>query len=115
MKIAKKKEDFMLDDSAIAVKTDKGLVIVTGCSHSGICNIIEYAKGICNENKIHAVIGGFHLKDSDEILIEKPIEFLRKEKIEKLCPCHCTGLNAIEKMKEESNVYDIAAGSIIKI
>jgi 7,8-dihydropterin-6-yl-methyl-4-(beta-D-ribofuranosyl)aminobenzene 5'-phosphate synthase len=110
-----KRGDFMLDDSALVIKTNKGLVIVTGCSHSGICNIVEHAKKVCNENKIFAVIGGFHLKDSDTAVIDKTIEFLKKDKIEKICPCHCTGLDAIEKMKEQLNTYDIATGSVIEI
>ena len=50
------------DDQAIVVNVlDKGLVILTGCGHAGVVNTINYAKKITRINKIHAVIGGFHL------------------------------------------------------
>ncbi|MCK5334104.1 MAG: MBL fold metallo-hydrolase [Candidatus Aenigmarchaeota archaeon] len=70
-------DDFVLDDSAIAIKTDKGLVIISGCSHSGICNIIEYAKEVCDENKIYAILGGFHLFNKETT--DKTIEFIKNQ------------------------------------
>ena len=54
-------DDILLDDSALAFRTGKGLVIITGCSHSGICNIIEHAKKVCGEERILDIIGGLHL------------------------------------------------------
>ena len=53
--------DFLIDDSALVYKSDKGLFVITGCSHSGICNIIEYAKEVCSEDRIIGCIGGFHI------------------------------------------------------
>ena len=70
-------DDTVLDDSAIVYKSPKGLFIITGCSHSGICNIIEYAKKVCNDNRIYGVLGGFHLFDVDERL-EKTINHFKK-------------------------------------
>lgn len=55
-------DDYVMDDSALAIKTEEGLVVVTGCSHAGIANIIEYAKQVTGENHIVSVIGGFHLQ-----------------------------------------------------
>ena len=57
-----KKDDYLLDDSALAIKSNRGLIIVTGCSHAGICNIIDYSKKICGQENIYAVLGGFHLR-----------------------------------------------------
>ncbi len=48
--------DSIEEDSAICYQSEKGLFIITGCSHSGICNIIEYAKKVCNESRIYGVI-----------------------------------------------------------
>ena len=59
-------DDFVPDDSALVLINDNALIIVAGCSHAGICNIIEYAKKITGIGKIKAVIGGFHLKGKDE-------------------------------------------------
>lgn len=53
-------DDYVMDDSALAIKTEDGLVVVTGCSHAGIANIIEYAKQVTGEKHIVSVIGGFH-------------------------------------------------------
>jgi len=82
-----KKEDFVLDDSAIIILSNKGLIIISGCSHSGICNIIEYAKEVTKENKIFAVIGGFHLFNKEQT--DKTIEYLKKQDINKIYPAHC--------------------------
>ena len=60
--------DSLLDDTAIVYKAKSGLFIITGCSHSGICNIIEHAKKVCSSDKILGVIGGFHMFDCDERL-----------------------------------------------
>lgn len=79
--------DFVLDDSALVIKLNKGLVIISGCSHAGICNIIEYAKEVCNENKIYAVLGGFHLFDKE--IVDKTIEFIKNQDIGQIYPAHC--------------------------
>ncbi len=60
--------DFMPDDSALAINSPKGLIVVTGCSHSGICNIAEHARYVMGSDKVYAVIGGFHLKKDDKVL-----------------------------------------------
>ena len=59
-------DDFVMDDSAVAYETKDGIYIITGCSHSGICNIIDYAKKITGKNKVLGIIGGLHLFEDDE-------------------------------------------------
>ena len=81
-----KVDDNIEEDSAIVYKGNEGLFIITGCSHSGICNIIEYAKKICNENRILGIIGGFHLFECNK-RIEKTVEYLKENSIELLYPC----------------------------
>jgi 7,8-dihydropterin-6-yl-methyl-4-(beta-D-ribofuranosyl)aminobenzene 5'-phosphate synthase len=67
------------DDQAILVNvSDKGLVILTGCGHAGVVNTINYAKKITGINRIHAVIGGFHLP-ADGGIYEAAIESTLKE------------------------------------
>ncbi len=65
-----------MDDSALVYKGNKGLFIITGCSHSGICNIIDYAKKVCQEKRVYGVIGDFHLFEKNERL-EKTIQYLK--------------------------------------
>ena len=102
----------MPDDSALAVKSKKGLIVITGCSHSGICNIVEYAKKVAGIKKIYSVIGGFHLK-KDDIVLKKTTEYLKKENIERLYPCHCTGLPALVKFYAAFKIDRIRSGDII--
>lgn len=61
-KEGEQENDLVPEDSALVYKSAKGLVIITGCSHSGICNIIEYAKKVCGEDKIFDIVGGLHLQ-----------------------------------------------------
>jgi 7,8-dihydropterin-6-yl-methyl-4-(beta-D-ribofuranosyl)aminobenzene 5'-phosphate synthase len=55
----REQDDFLLDDSALAYRSAKGLVVITGCSHAGICNIVEQAREICREERVVDIIGGF--------------------------------------------------------
>ena len=78
----------------MAIKTKDGLVIVTGCSHAGICNIIEYAKSVTGESRIACVIGGFHLLNADESLLSETGKYLSALSADTLYPSHCTDLAA---------------------
>lgn len=69
--------DFVMDDSAVAVIQNNKLIIITACSHSGICNIIEYAIKVTGINTVNTVIGGFHLKDNN-LQTKKSIAYLKK-------------------------------------
>lgn len=106
--------DFIPDDSAIAIHTDDELVIVTGCSHSGICNIIEYAMKVTGLKKIKAVIGGFHLK-SDNQQTKKTIEYLKALRIDSVYPSHCTEFPALVAMNKSFRIGPLKTGTHLKI
>lgn len=106
--------DIVMEDSAIVYKSNKGLFIITGCSHSGICNIIEYAKKVCNDDKIYGVIGGFHLLEDNERLY-KTIDYLRDNNIQELYPCHCVSLDCKIKIAKETPIKEVGVGQIIEI
>ena len=63
--VAPLEEDDLEDDTAMVYKGEKGLFIITGCSHSGIINICEYSKKVTGINRINGIIGGFHMLDND--------------------------------------------------
>jgi 7,8-dihydropterin-6-yl-methyl-4-(beta-D-ribofuranosyl)aminobenzene 5'-phosphate synthase len=86
--------DLVDDDSGIAIKTSKGLVVITGCGHAGVCNTILHAMQQTGEQKIHALLGGFHLKGNDE-LTNRTIEELKRFNIDHLYPTHCTEFPAL--------------------
>jgi len=110
-----KKNDYMLDDTGVAVKTGNGLVVLTGCAHSGVVNIVKHAQKVCGENRVRAVIGGFHLGSASDGHIRKVIMFFRKAGVQELFPCHCTGDAAISMMVKELGAKKVGAGSVIEI
>lgn len=107
-------DDFLMEDTAMVYKSKNGLFIITGCSHSGICNIIEHAKKVCGEEKVLGVLGGFHLFEDNEQL-RKTISYLQKNNIEKFYPCHCVSLLARAKMMEILPVVETGVGLTIEI
>ena len=96
-------KDPVSDDQALLINLKgKGLVILSGCSHAGIINTVMFAKKITGVQKIHAVMGGFHLSGpSFKQIIKKSIEALKKMAPEIVVPMHCTGWKAIQRFSEE--------------
>ena len=108
-------DDFCLDDSALVYENEEGIFVFTGCSHSGLCNILDYAKKVTGKAHILGILGGFHLLNNDERM-KKTAEYLKKEDIETLYPCHCVGLEALfEMMKEGLPVRECGVGMTIEI
>lgn len=105
-----KEPDYVTDDSALAIKLSDGIVIVTGCSHSGILNICNYAKKILKTDKIISIIGGLHLKDAGLEYIKTTAINLKKLNLKSLYACHCTGLLAQEILKEQESFKETGAG-----
>ncbi|MFP4457703.1 MAG: MBL fold metallo-hydrolase [Clostridia bacterium] len=93
-------DDYVMSDSAVAIKTNEGIILITGCSHSGIINIMTYAKKVCKTEKIRAVIGGFHLRKLDKVAKET-VKFLKNEENCIYYPMHCTTDEVIKYMKDE--------------
>ena len=95
--------DLIADDQALVMNLrEKGLVVISGCSHSGIINTILYAQKVTGLGKIHAVLGGFHLTGpAFESIIEKTISELKNVAPEVVVPMHCTGWKAIQRFSQE--------------
>lgn len=104
-----KEVDFVLDDSALVYKCKDGIYIITGCSHSGICNIIEYAKRVSNEERVLGIIGGFHLFEVNEQLHET-IQYLKNNNIELMYPCHCTSFAVKAEIHKVIPVEEVGVG-----
>ena len=88
------------DDQAIVLNVkDKGLVIITGCGHSGIINTLNYAMELTGEDRIYAVIGGMHLTGVGfESIIPRTVDELEKHKPRFIIPCHCSGLKVVNEI-----------------
>ena len=106
---AQGREDFVPDDSALAVIDNNELVVVSGCSHAGICNIVEYAKKVSGLSKVKAVIGGFHLKEIDT-QTQKTIDYFQENKVPRLLPSHCTQLPALTAFYQAFKIEHVKAG-----
>lgn len=102
----------ILDDTALAIKTASGVVVVTGCSHSGVCNICEQAKVVTGE-KIEAVIGGFHLFESNREAVDGTIAYFQRENIQKLYPMHCVDFPTLNRMRNILGIEKLGAGDEI--
>ena len=87
-------------DQAIVLNIkDIGLVVITGCAHAGIINIIKYAKELSGEDRIYGAIGGMHLTGGVfEPLISRTIDELEQLKPRFIIPCHCSGLKAVTEI-----------------
>lgn len=107
-------DDEVKEDSAIAYRGEDGLFIVTGCSHSGICNIIEYAKQVCNDDRVYGVLGGFHLLKNDHRL-HRTIEYLERNQIPLLYPCHCVSLESKVEMAKRMGIREVGVGMTLEI
>ena len=108
------KNDFMLDDSAIAIKSRKGVIVITGCSHAGIVNICEYAKKITGQ-KLYAVIGGFHLFENDSKAVNGTIEYFKSEKPKFLYPMHCVDFPTLAKFHSIFGIEKLSTGDVIEL
>lgn len=102
-------DDYVDDDSALVCQSERGISIITGCSHSGICNIIEYARQVCGCDRVLSVIGGFHLPELDE-RAKKTIEFLEGLRLETAYPCHCTSFSVRAAMSLKIPVKEVGVG-----
>jgi 7,8-dihydropterin-6-yl-methyl-4-(beta-D-ribofuranosyl)aminobenzene 5'-phosphate synthase len=96
-------QDPIIDDQAIVMKLQgKGLVVISGCSHAGIVNTLMFGQKITGEQKIHAVLGGFHLSGPFfEKFHDPTIDALNKIDPDVLMPMHCTGWKAIQRFQKE--------------
>lgn len=110
----KYEDDYIMEDSALVYKSEQEISILTGCSHSGICNIVEHAKNICNEKKIYAIIGGFHLINTPKEKMLKIIQYLQNQSTKNLYPCHCTDFIAKAELTKELGAKNIGVGSVIE-
>jgi len=93
-------DPLVCDDQALVMNVrNKGLIILTGCGHAGIINTIKFAKKVTGIEKIHCVIGGFHLSGQDyEDSISLTLAELTKVDPHYIVPCHCTGWKATNKI-----------------
>ena len=94
------KHDPFADDLALIVKTEKGLVIILGCAHRGMINILHHARNLTGDERVCAVIGGTHLYPKTDDQIDKTIESLKEIDVQRIGVSHCTGIHAAMRLAQ---------------
>lgn len=104
------------DDLSLVLDTKDGMVIVLGCAHAGMINIIQHIVQKRGTDKILAIIGGTHLKHAHSELLERTVNELDKYKIERIGVSHCTGIDAsmILSQKFKKNFFSCNVGTVIE-
>jgi 7,8-dihydropterin-6-yl-methyl-4-(beta-D-ribofuranosyl)aminobenzene 5'-phosphate synthase len=93
--------DRVMDDQALIIKTEAGLIVILGCAHRGMVNTLYHARQLTGEETISAVIGGSHLVSASEERLWQTAAVLRELQIQRLALCHCTDLKAISLLSRE--------------
>lgn len=106
--------DFLPDDSALVYKGEEGITVITGCSHAGICNITEYAKKVCGDDRVAGIIGGFHMLKMTS-RVAKTVDYLKSIHPKRLCPCHCTCFHARAAIHAAVPVEEVCVGDVLEV
>jgi len=93
--------DKLLDDQALIINAESGLIVILGCAHRGLINTLYYAQQLTGVKTIYMVLGGSHLIHASEERILLTIAALKELSVQRLGLCHCTGLPAIMLMAHE--------------
>lgn len=91
--------DTVPEDMSLAVRSAQGLVVVTGCGHAGIGNILAHTRQMIPGQRVHAVIGGLHLFDADEKTLAWTAGQMRAAGVQMLLGAHCTGIEAVYRLR----------------
>jgi len=109
-------EEPMHDDSGLALKVGNRVVVLAGCSHSGISNIVRQAKRVTGADKA-IVVGGLHLITADENALRDVVDQMLNEGVEEVYVGHCTGLKGEAKLVEKlgNKMHKIHTGYKVEI
>ena len=110
------KGGIFLHEQSLIVQIEKGLIVMTGCAHPGITNIIKSAQKKLKA-PIHLVLGGFHLFRKNSRFVEKIVNQFKALGVSKVAPCHCSGESAIDQFQKayRQDFCKIGTGSILTI
>jgi 7,8-dihydropterin-6-yl-methyl-4-(beta-D-ribofuranosyl)aminobenzene 5'-phosphate synthase len=102
-------------EQSLILVSREGLIVITGCAHPGVVNIIRKAKDVAEEDKVHLVVGGFHLVGAATSCIQSIVGEFRQQAVQKVAPCHCSGDEARELFRQEYGEDYIESGVGMRI
>jgi len=94
-------QDVLMDDQSLVLDTGKGLILILGCAHSGMINIIHHVITKTGKQKFNAILGGTHLDFLTPEQLEESVKALKQMEIEKIGVSHCTGMRAAFRLQQE--------------
>jgi 7,8-dihydropterin-6-yl-methyl-4-(beta-D-ribofuranosyl)aminobenzene 5'-phosphate synthase len=94
-------EDTIPEDQSLVLNTAQGLVVVTGCGHAGIINILTFAREEFPNQPVQAVVGGLHLFPATDQQLDWTADKLKEFKVANLLGAHCTGIEAVYRIREK--------------
>ncbi|MCX6604527.1 MAG: MBL fold metallo-hydrolase [Acidobacteria bacterium] len=97
-------EDTVPEDMSLVFDTEAGLVVLSGCGHSGIINTLEHARNTIRQAPIHAAIGGFHLFDASDETLAWTAGKLREFGLANFVGAHCTGIEAVYQIRQRTGL-----------
>ncbi len=109
--------DLFLDDQSLILDTDRGMVLILGCAHSGMINIINHVINKMGKEKFHAILGGTHLDFLTPEQLEESINVIKKMEVEKIGVSHCTGMRAAFRLHQEfgDRFFYGCVGSVLEV
>jgi len=108
-------EDQLLEEQAVYFNTKRGLVLVSGCAHPGIVNMVTQAKKVTG-SKIYMVLGGFHLSGASQERVRKTMDALKGLGVDRIAPLHCSGFEAMKMISDRFVGFELLpAGSEIEL
>jgi 7,8-dihydropterin-6-yl-methyl-4-(beta-D-ribofuranosyl)aminobenzene 5'-phosphate synthase len=93
--------DVFLDDQSLVLDTKRGLLIILGCAHSGLINILNHVIQKTGKVRFHAIVGGTHLDFLAPEQLEESIKALKEIQIERIGASHCTGMTGAFRLRQE--------------
>ncbi len=109
--------DPLKDDLSLFLRTEKGLVLLLGCAHAGLINIIDHAVAVTGVDRIHAVVGGTHLMYSGKDQLKATMDRLESEGITHIGASHCTGRNGALALAERfgERFFSATVGATLEV
>jgi 7,8-dihydropterin-6-yl-methyl-4-(beta-D-ribofuranosyl)aminobenzene 5'-phosphate synthase len=110
-------QDIFLDDQSLILDTEKGLILIFGCAHAGMINIINHVINKTGKEKFYAILGGTHLDFLTPEQLEESIQSLNNLEVEKIGVSHCTGLRAAFRIQLEfgDRFFYGCVGSVLEV
>jgi 7,8-dihydropterin-6-yl-methyl-4-(beta-D-ribofuranosyl)aminobenzene 5'-phosphate synthase len=94
-------DNFQGEHATVYHVKDRGLVVITSCGHAGVINSVRQAQKATGIDKVHAIVGGFHLAPAPDDVVTKTVATLKTIGPDYIIPMHCTGINTIMTVHRE--------------